>query len=238
MFVKPSKVPQTGLSMVELLVGVTLGLFLVGGAAKLFVDYLGSSRNMLVETRVNQDLRAAADIIARDLRRAGYWGNSLAGVVYPAASNPYRATTPSGPASAAAVTYSFSRDPTENNVRDANENFGFQLNGGVLEMQLATSVVQALTDPGSLLVTQFTVTPTLRTVPLGLSCSPTCCWPAAVGTCPGVDGAVAHAACPVLNIRRYDIVLRGEAPNNRAVVREIRESVRVRNDEMPFAACP
>ena len=58
------------------MVGVAVGLFVAGGAAKLFVDNLSNNRRMLVETRINQDLRAATDLIARDLRRAGYWRNA------------------------------------------------------------------------------------------------------------------------------------------------------------------
>ena len=67
---------QRGLSIVELLIGLAIGLFIVGGAIKLFVDNLTNNRRLLLETRVNQDLRAAADLIARDLRRAGYWRNA------------------------------------------------------------------------------------------------------------------------------------------------------------------
>jgi Tfp pilus assembly protein PilW len=67
------------MSIVELLVGVAVGLLIIGGATKLFVDYLVSTRRSLVETRVNQDLRAAADLIARDappigkVRQAASW---------------------------------------------------------------------------------------------------------------------------------------------------------------------
>ncbi|NJK42625.1 MAG: hypothetical protein HC937_02780 [Aquincola sp.] len=85
---------QRGLSVVELLIGAAVGLFIVGGAIALLVNQLRDNRVLLLETRVNQDLRSAADLVARDVRRAGYWGNALAGAVFPAASNPYRAVTP------------------------------------------------------------------------------------------------------------------------------------------------
>ena len=64
---------QRGLSIVELLIASALRLFLVGGAITLFIGNLTNSRQMLLDARINQDLRAAADLIARDLRRAGYW---------------------------------------------------------------------------------------------------------------------------------------------------------------------
>ena len=63
---------QRGLSIVELMVGIAVGMFLVAGAVTMFVGNLTSSRQLLVEARVNQDLRATVDLISRDLRRAGY----------------------------------------------------------------------------------------------------------------------------------------------------------------------
>ena len=78
---------QRGLSIIELMVGVAVGLFVAGGAAKLFVDNLSNNRRMLVETRINQDLRAVMDIMVGDIRRAGYWTTVTEGV------NPFTITT-------------------------------------------------------------------------------------------------------------------------------------------------
>lgn len=212
---------QCGLSLVELLVGTAIGLFLVGGATKLFIDTLDDTRRLIIETRVNQDLRAAADLIARDLRRAGYWQSPLQGVSYPPAANPYRVATPASGV-ATSITYAFSRDATENNTLDTNEQFGFRLNNNAIEVNNGTW--QQLTDPVSVVVTQFSVTPVWRTVPLGHFCSPPCT--------PG------SAGCPALLVRRFDILLRGQATGDANVVREVRESVRLRNDEVEPAACP
>ena len=71
---------QRGMSIIEMLVGVVVGLLVVAGASKLMIDSFGENRRLLLETRVNQDLRAAADLIARDIRRAGYWANAGSGV--------------------------------------------------------------------------------------------------------------------------------------------------------------
>ena len=38
---------QRGLSIIELMVGVAVGLFVAGGAAKLFVDNLSNNRRVL-----------------------------------------------------------------------------------------------------------------------------------------------------------------------------------------------
>ena len=102
---------QRGLSIVELLVGIAVGLFVVGGAIKLMVDNLTNNRRMLVETRVNQDLRAAADLIVRDLRRAGYWQDAQAGIstdpTIAAVVNPHRVVDSSV---ANELTYSYAKN--------------------------------------------------------------------------------------------------------------------------------
>ena len=64
--------PARGLSLVELMVGITIGLIVVAGATLLTATQLSDNRRLLLETQVQQDLRAAADIIAREVRRGGY----------------------------------------------------------------------------------------------------------------------------------------------------------------------
>ncbi len=52
-------------------------------------------------------------------------------------------------------------------------------------------------------------------------------------------GKLVKANCPQLIVRRFDIVVRGRGlPPNDNIRREIRESVRVRNDEITQVVCP
>jgi prepilin peptidase dependent protein B len=240
---------QRGLSIVELLIGVAIGLFIVGGGTKLLVDHLGSNRRIIVETRIAQDLRAATDIIARDLRRASYWQGSLQGVSAALTVNPYAAVTPTPAAANATNTYSYDRV-----VAGANEQFGFSLTNGQI-MSSVSGAAQALTDSNSVVVTTFTITPVVGIVRLGQRCTTdavavgNCCrtHPSAAGSClpdfaectsAGCTAGVAPPAgmtrsntCPQLEIRSFDIVVTGNAPApNTQFVRTIRESVRVRND--------
>ena len=62
---------QTGLSIVELLVGVAIGLVITAAATLLMSGQLIENRRLLTETQVQQDLRAATDIMAREMRRVG-----------------------------------------------------------------------------------------------------------------------------------------------------------------------
>lgn len=222
---------QRGLSLVEMLVGVAVGLFIIAGASTLFVANLGSSRKLLVEARLNQDLRTAADLVSRDLRRAGFWGNAVAGTIALPAStatmpNPYRqvASAPSQ------VEYRFARDALD--AVGGNEEFGFRIQavGGVnvLEMKFsAASAVaaswQAVTDPAAVNVTDFVITPVERSIPVGDACARAC--------------PASNPACPTVSIRQYDITLTGAAPTDPAMVRTLRTRARPRND-VTAGICP
>lgn len=64
---------NAGFSLVELLVSLATGLFLLAGVMGIFSTTLSSQGTSLKTTRLNQELRSAMDLISGDLRRAGYW---------------------------------------------------------------------------------------------------------------------------------------------------------------------
>lgn len=243
---------QRGISVIELLIGVAVGLFILSGALMLFGNYINNNRRLVLETQVNQEMRAAADLIARDLRRAGYWGDSTASVISTsaataAASSPYAAAYPAASSASSAITYSYSNyappsHPTpnpENNTLDSTENYGFRLNSGVLQFQNGSSNWQAITDSNSLTVSNFTVTPVHQCVPLQQYCtggsSSTCgaCTVDATTGCP----TAACATCPFIKVRSYNIALQGTSTTDATVTRSIQETVRVRNEEL-LGSCP
>lgn len=233
---------QRGVSIIELLVGIAVGMIVLTGAVKLMSDTLGSNRRLVLETRVNQDLRAAADLIVRDLRRAGYWENAVSGVFSTtesaaAAPNPYRAID----LASNVIKYSFDRDG--NNTVDAGEWAGYRLNNGVLEFLVSrdatsdTDAWQPVTDPKVVRITALEIAPlaTPRLVELYTYCA---CLTKLTCTAADFQGSGTHVASrPRLTIRQFDIGLAGEATHDPSVRREIRQSVRVRNDRLD-GNCP
>ena len=218
---------QTGLSMVELLVGVAIALFIAAAGATLLAGNLRENRSLLLEARLMQDLRTATDVISRDLRRAGYWAAATDGVSTTAtpgaAANPYVALAPDAAASDA-VSFRYSRDANENNVVDGNEQFGFRLRNRVIEMLLGAGNWQALTDAGTLDITEFSVTPTVQEIDLRSYCSQPC--PAGSLTCP-----------PRQQVRSLTRVVTGRSTSDASVTRSLRSNVRLRNDALS-GACP
>ncbi len=74
MLFRSSKVGQSGLSVVELLVSLLIGMAVVAGAVQVVVS---SKRNFMDQdevTFIQTNARYAMDLIARDLRMAGYLG--------------------------------------------------------------------------------------------------------------------------------------------------------------------
>lgn len=217
---------QCGLSIVELLVGVTIALFIAATGATLLAGNLQQSRRLLLEARLMQDLRAAADLVARDLRRAGYWGAAGNGVWVAGASgvqtNPYALLTPTDSASSAA-SYRYSRNDPENNVVDSNEQFGVRLEANAVKLELGVGNWQSLTDTGSLTITEFSITPTVQVVSLGSFCAKPC--PAGSSTCP-----------PQQQVRSLAVVMSGQLVGDPSVKRSVRSEVRVRNDPV-VGAC-
>jgi prepilin peptidase dependent protein B len=218
-----------GLSIVEMLVGLAVGLVIVASAASLFVTNLSGSRKMLVEARLNQDLRAAADVITRDLRRAGYWANAMQGVLATGSgsttvANPYKSVTATADPGSGHVGYAYSKDAVEDNTLDNNESFGFRLSGGALQMQVdAAPTWQTMTDPGTLTVTSLALTRNEVVVPIGNACINPC--------------AASSPTCPTVTVRSYGLVIAGRAVSDPGVTRTLRTMVRVRNDRFD-GACP
>jgi prepilin peptidase dependent protein B len=216
---------QRGLTIVELLVGAAIGLLVVAAGTTLLTGQLRESRGLLLEARLMQDLRTAADLVSRDLRRAGYWGGATEGVWLAGASsvvvNPYAAVSP-GAAASDAASFRYSRDATENHLVDGNEQFGYRLRAGVIELQLGAGNWQALTDSGTLNVTEFSVTPFTQDISLQGFCATDC--PAGSSTCP-----------PRQQVRSLALVISGRGVVDARVTRSIRSEVRLRNDPITGA---
>ncbi len=70
---------QTGLSLIELMIGITIGLIIIAGVTSVYVATIGSSSDALAAARLNQELRAAMQVMTRDIRRAGFWGGAEPG---------------------------------------------------------------------------------------------------------------------------------------------------------------
>lgn len=89
---------QQGLTLIEIMIALALGLFIIAATLSVYVNTVKSSSNTIKSARLNHDLGMAMSLMSNDIKRAGFWG----GAVMEAASieNPFTvvpappATTP------------------------------------------------------------------------------------------------------------------------------------------------
>lgn len=71
---------QTGVSLIELMVGLAVGLIVVAAAIALIVSLMRSNSDSIRSVRLSQELRALSDIAAMEIRRSRSLLDPLANV--------------------------------------------------------------------------------------------------------------------------------------------------------------
>lgn len=108
MFVKASG--QRGFSLVELMVGLAVGLIVISGALAIFVTSLRGGNESLRASKLNQEVRSALQLMSSELTKAGY-GQAMVGSM--------RLFTQSG-STPDCIIFSYNQDDASNKV------FGFR----------------------------------------------------------------------------------------------------------------
>ncbi|WP_293502575.1 hypothetical protein [Roseateles sp.] len=219
---------ERGLGLVELMVGITVGLIVVAGATLVATRQITEHRRLMLEVQMQQDLRVAADLLQQDLRRAGYRGLPANGVwepersagtipAKPAASSPYTVLTQ--PQGTNDLLYRYARPPAgttavnTSNALASNEQSGIRLSNKTLYLQLGQSNWQPITDPDAVLIENFT--PVISTQQISLE---------------DVCDCTTGGACPTLTLRRVDVTIQAVSKSDRNVKRTLRVSEKIRAD--------
>ncbi|KPF42319.1 hypothetical protein IP87_00170 [beta proteobacterium AAP121] len=222
------------------MVGVVVSLFIVAAATLLMSTQMTDNRRLLLETQLQQDLRATADIITRELRRSSYWAGHAGTVPAPATgtvvANPSMAL--SYVSASNTVNYRYSR------VSGASA-FGFKLESGAIKScqgepnsdGLCSGDYQELTDPKSVTITAFTVTQERTASPSNDE--------SLILPCPNLCSDSTTNCWPRVAVREFVITLTGTSASDPTVTRTLRVGVRVRNDRVELSteaavnqACP
>lgn len=200
-----------GLSMVELLISLVLGLLVVAAGGTIAVATITSSRRGMVEARLEQDVRSALSVIERELRRAGYWSNAVKNPsATPVVTNPYGNVKITN---SNQVDYSYSSKILDD-VQNDDEKFSIRLHtesgGSLLQIRRDQKKEwEALTDIDTVKITEFSVDSDLSS-PL----KPGGCSVPALGTC----------------LRVYRIRLTGVSVADPGLRKQLTAVVRLRND--------
>lgn len=221
MLIKASK---KGFSLVELMVALSLSSLVLVSVVALFSDNVRHSKDNFNANRLHQEMQAAVEVMVKDIRRAGYWGNAITDIDTGANTNPFMASatdiTING--NNDCILFSYDRDdngalPTLGSGND-DERYGYRLSNGVIQSRPSGSPFSCTTANtnwediiGSKIIqiTGLTFTPTIKSIDL--------------------DGAESGTANTL--IRTIDITLSGQLKNDSSVNHTITHRVRVRNDK-------
>lgn len=189
-----------GFSLVELMVGLTVGLFVLAGVGAVYVSTMRGSAETLAANRLNQEIRAIVDIMSLDIRRAGFgYPNDASIRVFD---------------DGACIVYLY-------DLNGLPHHTGFRLNKGRIQMKAGGTLADCTSGTWEGITDSSMVTVTNLNFNAGNS---VCFDRISSGkiACGGLTSDV--------EVRRIDISVGAKLTSDSAVALQADESIRVRND--------
>ncbi|RYE79968.1 MAG: hypothetical protein EOO80_05060 [Oxalobacteraceae bacterium] len=240
-----TQVRQKGLGLVELMVGITVGMIVAAGASMVAVNQINEHRRLMLETQIQQDLRAAADLIEQDLRRAGYRGAAEQSVWAPpaavgtqselaaatATANNFVEMVRTDATSVRSFTYLSSRAIPPTGEPVPGDHFGIRWNRDPLKNTLEIQIGQLangggnwqpITDPESIKIIDFDINVESKPAEMPDFCEKAC---------------TAGTNCPKYEVRRVSYTITAEARHDPSVRRTLTNTGRMRAEAIT-GACP
>ena len=218
---------QYGFSLIELMISMSIGIFILGGVLGIFSNTVHSNAESLMTSRLQNVLRTSMAIMQNDIRRAGYWENALA---TSGANNPFTAAGTDLRVLDGGTCILYTYDLNKNGIIDNNtEYFGFRLNGGKLEMRVSgtTTTDCHVSNTEWEPVTDSSV---ITIANLDFDTSSYVC--TNLTNTADINCAAPSAGDITQTIRQIAISMSGYVTKNTAIARSVAESVRVRNDRL------
>ena len=121
---------QAGYTLIELMIGMAVGLIVLSGALFLYLQIFNVSKTTLASTQLNRELSILLDTMSGEIRRHGYSASSTGA--------PYQASSSAG-LSVAGSCILYGYDVDADGTQNDNENRGFMLNAGKVLFAQTTS---------------------------------------------------------------------------------------------------
>lgn len=167
-----SRHTQQGLSLIELMITMALGLLMMAALTSIFANTIGVNSRSLQLSQLQEESTAVLELMVSDLRRAGYRANAHLIVVDPATANSDfddSIVVSNHPDEALLSCVLFSYDANQNGSFDgSNELFGYRLLDGQVQrrqdaVDCASTGWQSLTSADMVAVESLSFSLTERT---------------------------------------------------------------------------
>lgn len=205
-----SSTNQGGFSLVEMMVAMALSLILFGGLLNAYVATVKSSGEIMSSSHLDNELHKLLDMMARDIRRAGTFGNPqalLSGAVNPFGVDVAGAYTGEAANSCLIFSYDFDYDGVVDTALNEDERYGFRLKSGIVQSRVGGLDCDA------------DGTPNWENVTASNSYSVT-----------GLQFAPTTVSATDMNVREVRITMSAQLVGNTNITRSLSKTVRVRND--------
>ncbi len=228
---------SSGFSLVELMIALTLGLIVLGAVLTFTVTMIRAYSENIQSTRLTQELRTSMNIIAREIRRAGFDSRSVTRVLTDINPSTFNAMT----VTANCVSYQYDRGVGgPGGTPGVSEVRGVRMSSttGTVQMNASSASIDCagsngwvdVTDPSVVQVTAFA--PTLIDTPF--------CSQLGATTDPVTGTITYHLAQGV--VRHLRLCLKGRLVADNSIARHVTNTVRVRAENVSFidstTVCP
>jgi prepilin peptidase dependent protein B len=236
---------QKGYSLIEIIIALIIGLIILTATISIYISTIKGSSDIVKSARLNHDLNSALALMVNDIRRSGYWGGATVGS--DSRNNPFtQAATDLQFPSPACVLYTYDADA--DGIVDADEYYGFKLNGTNIQMRLSgssTNNCNLNTDVWNTLnisegneqidITNLTFTQSFKCLRKRVGLTDQSYDIADVSTC---ATAAINAGDPlvtgdrVIITREITIALAGRLFIDQAVTKNLMDRIKIRNDRV------
>jgi len=239
---------QQGLTLIELMISVSLGIVAVGAIMFFYTSGLVSSYGMLKASKLNQEISSLMDIMVSDIRRAGY-GSLTNGAdpsenifsdedtrlaIYSSGTDDEIGELNEDDGSADCIVYAYNQNYMDGNTLDNADFFGFRLSGGEIQMRINgndnndcaddNAGWESVTDSNEITINELSFS-LENSECLGLSGNGN------QYDCYAVD-PVFGSGDRTVESRQVDIILTATLADDTEVSISLTETVRVRNDHV------
>jgi prepilin-type N-terminal cleavage/methylation domain-containing protein len=212
---------QKGFTLIELMIGLVVGLIVLSGVLYTFVSTVKSSRDILFSARLNQDMAAITSIIVDDMRRAGHLIHDSGSSFYDTMGEDIFVVSPS------CVLYSYDEDGNGLIEAGNNEFKGVRLQNSALELKTSgNDMDNCNTGNWSQISDENFMTITSAIFDDTSVCADNASNPAsaAVAACAGLG------TDDVAAVREITITISAQVNSDTDWQKTVQESVKIRND--------
>lgn len=212
---------SSGFTFIELLTALAINLVLFGGLITIFLSNLNHYRTSINSNRLNQQMQTAMMLMAKEIRRAGYWSNAQNDIGTGTNNNPFMVSgtdiTIGSGNSCILFTYDSNDNGTLPSITSSSddERYGFRLSGQTLQTRpygaafdctAAANAWENVTDSNVIQITTLTFTLNESTIATG----------------PGAKTLIQ---------RSVDISMTGRLTSDNTITKTITQHVRLMNDK-------